>query len=178
LRVNKGASRQIIKLEADIAESTREVAQANQKAAEANEKAEFEHLSRLQLEARLAPRTLTAEQQARLTSLLRPFSGIEVGVITYGDTSEIRRISIMIRDCLQNAGWKVHSVKMVASETVVEGILVGISANTDATIHNSARILSTALQSMGIAADPRDFNQMWYPGPEVVNMKIYIGSKP
>jgi hypothetical protein len=217
LKVNKGATRQILKLEARIAESTEEterikaaaakdkdesakriaelnrdtvglsadVANANARAAEANRIAESEQLARLQLEARLAPRVLTADQQERLISLLKPFFGTQIDAVTFGDTPEIGNISMTILSCLRKAGWNVNSGSAGGGALVVAGILVGVRANSDATTNNAARALFVGLQSMGIGAGPWDFDKM--PSPGILfnssvtfqaAIRVYIGSKP
>jgi hypothetical protein len=181
---DKEQALQIASLNTEAEKAKQGIAIANQKAAEANEKAEAEQLARLQLEARLAPRTLTEEQQTRLTSLLSPFSGTEVDVITFGDTSEIGNISMTILRCLQNATWEVYPAKAMGSSAVVTGILVGVRPNTDATIGNAAKTLILALQSVGINASSWDFNQMPYPSVTVgtprkgnAPIKIFVGGK-
>src|ERR1035437_2503467 len=68
------------------------IAEANRAAAEANRIAGTERLARLQLEVRLAPRTLTDEQQSRLIEMLSPFQKIAVDVVLFGDTYEIQSI--------------------------------------------------------------------------------------
>lgn len=89
---------------AKVAAAEARIAEANRAASEANAIAERERLARLQLEARLADRTLTAEQQARLTAALMPFRGTEVDIVIFGDTPEISIIAGMILDCLHKAG--------------------------------------------------------------------------
>lgn len=173
------------KSRATIASAQADAANANARAAEANRIAESERLARLQLEAKLAPRTLTGEQQERLISLLRPFSSTEVDVVTFGDTPEIGTISTTILTCLQKAGWKLHVGTAAGGSAVVTGVLVGVRSNADVVVANAAKTLVLALQSMGIGAGPWDFDKMLYPSiilntnlTQNTPMKIFIGSKP
>src|SRR2546428_2288570 len=58
--------------EAEIAR--KDIAEAHARAAEANQKAEEEKLARVKIEEKLAPRHLSAEQQRRIVSALKPFA--------------------------------------------------------------------------------------------------------
>lgn len=163
------------------------IAIANQKAAEANEKAESERLARLQLEARLADRVLTNEDQIRLTSLIVPFRGTEIDVFAFGGTFEVENICKILIKCLSKAGWKVHQMTMIQSTNIlVQGIVIGIRPGVNETIVNGAQSLISGLQSMGITIAQGDFNQMKDPvgtfwASETnfnAPIRVFIGRKP
>ena len=78
-----------------------DIAKANEGAARANETSERERLARLQLEARLADRVFTPDQQRRCTSALASSKGITVDVSVLGDTIEIATFSGSVLDCLR-----------------------------------------------------------------------------
>ena len=59
----------------------RDVAEANARAAEANQKAEQERLARVQLEARLADRTLSVDQMERIRSRIAHLAGQNATVV-------------------------------------------------------------------------------------------------
>jgi hypothetical protein len=67
----------------------KDIATARVDAAKTSENAEREKLARLQLEARLADRILTREQQTTLSTALARFESIEVDLVQIGDTPEI-----------------------------------------------------------------------------------------
>ena len=159
-QVKAEADKQIALLNADAVKAKSEIAKAQAQAAQANEKAESERLARVQLEARLADRKLTTEQQARLIASLRPFSGTEVDVVILGDTSEIRMIGMVILDCLQKADWIVNSGNAIGGVSIVKGILVGVRSGSNMTIADAARTFASGLQSMGIDSGPWDFDQL------------------
>ncbi len=60
-----------------------DISHANERAAEANKIAEDEKLARIKLEAQIAPRRLTKEQQAAITADCSIFKGKRVQVLSY-----------------------------------------------------------------------------------------------
>lgn len=162
-----------------------DIAKANERAASANEIAERERLARLQLEARLADRIISSQQQASLSAALAPFRGVTVDAVTFGDTTEIGRITGNLLNAVQGAGWVVHTAQAGGGERTVTGILIGTRPGSDANIVRAANALASALQSMGIAAGPWPFDQMPLPGIRFntsvtgdTALRIFIGSKP
>jgi chromosome segregation ATPase len=96
------------------AESFRlDIARANERAAQANETAERERLARLQLEAQLAPRVLTTEQQQTIAAALRPLGRFSVQVFWYADTTEFPESPIQLhRHLVRRVGrWEEHTHK-------------------------------------------------------------------
>lgn len=83
------------------------IAEANHKAAEANVLAEQERLARLQLEARLADRTLSEEQRTSIADILRPLGSFSTHIFLYSDVTEVQRIGGNIASLLAAAGWTV-----------------------------------------------------------------------
>jgi hypothetical protein len=175
-----------------IAEAKRGAAEATAKAesfrldiAKANETAERERLARIQLEARLADRTLSPAQRNTLTSRLTPFSGVVADVIVWGDTAEIQSISALVLDSMANAGWKIQRANAIGGTAAVRGILVGTQPGSDAATTRASSALVAALQSLGLDAGAWSFAQLQPPGG-MMNMgftgtapiRIFIGSKP
>jgi hypothetical protein len=162
-----------------------DIAKANEHAASANETAEREKLARIQLEARLADRTLTPEQRTRLINDLSSSRGAVVDAVVFGDTGEIEGISIVIFEALRSAGWTVQTANAGGGSALVRGILIGTRANADAATMRAASALIASLQSMGIAADPWDFDKMPLPAVRFntsvtgnASIRIFVGSKP
>jgi hypothetical protein len=162
-----------------------QIARANDRAAAANETAERERLARLQLEARLADRTLTAAQQDTLVSRLTRFHGIVVDAIIWGDSAEIQTISGLILDSMTKAGWKVQSGQAVGGGAAVRGILVGTRTGADAATGKASDALIIALQSAGLSAGPWPFDELKPPMATMNSgftgtapIRIFVGSKP
>lgn len=109
----------------------RDIAMANERAAEANRKAESERLARLQLELRLAPRTLSDDQKTRLIAFLAPFRGIRTEIVLFGDSYEIQTIGNAIIECLQEAGWVPFPKLALGGGGNTRGIPVGVKADSD-----------------------------------------------
>jgi hypothetical protein len=84
--------------------SDRIVAQANRDAANAIVTAEAERFERIKLEARVAPRTLTLDQQKLIKAALSRFAGQTVTVSSYSLDGEGAGIADQIRSVLTSAG--------------------------------------------------------------------------
>ncbi len=161
------------------------IAEAQRDAARANETAERERLARIQLEARLAPRSLTPEDQRRVTAGLTPFAGTIIDIATFGDATEITGISRQIIEAIGNARWVVHPVTAMAGQAEVRGILIGTSAASDPAIARAAEALIRLLQP-SVAIGPWPFDQMPFPGnffgeqgvTHNAAIRLFIGSKP
>lgn len=92
-----------------IATLANETALARKDAAEATEKAEREHLARVRIEARLAPRYLSPEGRRSLVAVLKPFAGGRFWVVAetndYDKGSEQLRFAEQLSAVLVEAGW-------------------------------------------------------------------------
>jgi hypothetical protein len=148
-----------------------DIARANERAAFASETAERERLARLQLEARLADRTLTPEQQDSLVSALHAFAGTTIDVVEWGDASEVSAISESLEQLLLRSGWTVRSVAALPGQAIVTGILVGTRSGSDpATEHAVARLIE-ALHAANLSASSWAFEKMPWP-------KAFMSGKP
>lgn len=186
------ANERATKAQESLALAEQHAAEANAKAegfrldiARANETAERERLARLQLEARLADRTLTPVQQTAITAQLSTVPGIVVDVITFGDTPEIQTISGLVLDSIRRAGWTINPAQAGGGGAAVRGILVGTRTGSDANTVRAANLLVSALQSVGLAAGPWAFDQLQPPGilfnsafRGTAPIRMFIGSKP
>jgi hypothetical protein len=92
---------------AQIAQLGKDTGDANARAAEANRIAEQERLARVELEARLAPRTLSLEQQVRIRSELTKLAGQYVTITFINDSFEAAAFASQIRDVLSGAKWVI-----------------------------------------------------------------------
>lgn len=181
-----GALREAERQQAETELSAR-AASALETAARSNEIAERERQARLQLEARLAPRTLTAAQQAQLATALRPFAGRAVDIFNVGVGREIADISSQIESVLQRAGvqarrWTIMggaSVRGVVFQTrpfmsPIDQDLVGnllaqlINCGIDAGHHGT-------FEGDGVPASVT--GPSWEPD-HVAAVRVFIGDKP
>jgi len=161
------------------------IAEAQRDAARANATAEQERLARLQLEARLADRTLSAAQQTALVSQLSATPGTIVDVMTWGDSPEIQIISGILLDCMRRAGWTVLSGQAGGGGGAVRGILIGTRSDAGPDVRRAADAFTAALRSFGIASGPWPFDQLQPPMIRFntsfsgnAPLRIFIGSKP
>lgn len=102
-----------------------QIAQADERAASANETAEQEKLARLQLEARLADRVITPDQQRRIAEAFAPMRGQTVDVVVVGDSLEITKTANAILGGIHNAGVLLNFFHPLAA-AYAEGVIVGI----------------------------------------------------
>ncbi len=167
------------------AESFRlDIANANERAASANEIAERERLARIQLEARLADRVLTAATQSELTVLAASHPhGTRADICVFGSTLEIANIAKSLNDSLTAGGWDVRQWQIL-SGGAVRGILIAADPKADTSIAQAAFKLVSILVSGGIGATPWKFDELVVggmrngpPGPVDAPIRIFIGSK-
>ena len=137
------------KAEQNLGEANERAANAEKQAAKSNEIAERERLARLQLEARLAPRTLRLAQRDDLANKLKPFSGTRLDIFIYGDTSEMLSIGLTLSSVATAAGWSVKTWG-VSVEMVVTGVVVGTKSGVDKEVYAAANALVLALNRNGI----------------------------
>ena len=120
----EGFRADIAKANASAAQAEAQVADAHRAAAEANRIAESERLARLQLEARLADRVITAEQQMRLTQAFVSIKGETIDVVTVGDTPEINNTMNAIINSISAAGVFLNAFHPFGN-TPARGVVIG-----------------------------------------------------
>lgn len=85
------------------------IAALEKESAIANEKAEQERLARVKIEEKLAPRSLSEEQQQKLIAKWKPFAGQKVEVFVAYEEEELLNTGRLIEGMLRSAGWSVKS---------------------------------------------------------------------
>jgi hypothetical protein len=164
----------------------RDIAQANERAAEANRIAEQERLARLQIEARLADRTLSPVHEQRIETAFAPLQGKTVDVAILGDTMEIAQFSTVIITAMRKAG-----VLLILSHPIggpsVRGVLVGVKSDAPVEFKKTADEFIAILKQSGNGAGSWDFDQLVSGGAATVSqdqgatagspLRIFIGSK-
>jgi hypothetical protein len=174
------------KAEENLGNARKDAAEASERSAEANKIAEGERLERLKIQARLAPRTLSADQQQRIETRLKPFSGTPYELCVDPVPEAINLLTI-VDAILRSAGWsnkesaktELRSIITLASGSKVEqgyfaGVVVELTKSMMPEHESSASAFVLALQAEGIDArgvilDDTD------PSPKTLH--IMIGSK-
>ncbi len=131
-----------------IAASQVEISQANERAAEAIQKAEEEKLARIRIEARIAPRSMTQQQQNELTAKLAVLATQRGTIVASPSTPESEMFARVLAAPLRAAGWDFTVSPGTSTATVLfpTGILVHYDAG------NTDRIEESEATSSGIAA--------------------------
>ncbi len=174
---------------AKVAAAEARIAEANRAAAEASAIAEKERLARLQLEARLAPRTLTSSQQSDLTRSLAGLKGRGLDVLIYGgDAPEIIRFANLILKAIIEAGWTVRVWSVLSGGMSVSGVLVATKKESDTNTEVAANALTTALRSQGVVANrwdqqfgdelPAALTGPTWDTKSIAPIRMLIGAKP
>ena len=173
-----------------------ETAQANARAdearcgaAEANEKAERERLERMKIEQRLAPRRLTANEQARITAKLAKLGPIRATVFEPKEDPEIRVFAFDIMGALSEAGWRATTAMKFDWGRVVIGVAVEVNETNGAADQRTWKVadaLATALKAERVLTQgPMARSKgMWgftsmHNGDDLdAPIQIIVGSKP
>jgi hypothetical protein len=139
--------------QAEIARLSKDTADANARAAEANQKAEEERLARVKLEERIAARTLSPEQQSRISAKLKVFKLERADISWYPDSFEATIFASQIEAALKAAGWLADgrpNDALVNGMPIVSGVLIMTGPN-DKSVEVGAALLKALLHE-GVAA--------------------------
>jgi hypothetical protein len=167
-----------------LAQVDKDIALAHQRAATAELRAEEERGERLKLEERIAPRSLTPEQQTQVSKNLRPLEGRKkVRVLSYALDAEGSVLAEQIIACLESAG--INVANGVASLSPTSGITFGVHVDgTDDIAHAIAESLS-GVGRLAVIAGPRAFNMSGLAGADVALLPpsafaatVLVGVKP
>ncbi|HEX3894394.1 MAG TPA: hypothetical protein VHW46_17590 [Terracidiphilus sp.] len=122
-----------------------QIAQANGRAASANEIAERERFARLQLEARLADRVITPDQQHRITEAFASMKGQTVDVVLIGDSLETNKTANAIIEAIHGAGVLLNFFHPFGGGNA-EGVLVAIRADAPDEVRQAGNRLIAILR--------------------------------
>lgn len=137
-----------------IALANASAAEANARAAEAIEKAEQERLARVKIEERIAWRRLSKDQQAKIGSQLRRFSGETTSVWFNQGDIEGSTFASDIASALKEAQWNLigppSSLATLGAGLVETGIIITSTEDEDSL--NASEILVRELIALGFDA--------------------------
>ena len=168
----------VSKSDADTAAANATAERARADYARASLLAEQETVARLRLEARLADRTLTPEQQTRLVDQMSPFRGQTVDVVILNDSSETLNFGNAIVACLERAGLAMNVARVNARGTAARGVLIGVRDGSPAKIEQLAVILSGVLQESAATGVSRwTYDQLTIP-PGTVELTSIAHAEP
>lgn len=166
------ASERIAEASVRIEETTARAAEANARAAEANKIAEEERHARVRIEQRLAPRSLSGEQQKNIAEKLRQFATQSFEFLSYQDDQEVRGLVLMIAQSLLAAAWQgVKPTSFLAFDLII-GVIIEYPTNESKA---AATALANALLGEGITASA-SLNQKYTEHTE--RIRIRVGKKP
>jgi hypothetical protein len=155
-------------------------AKAAQQAVETNlaiqqERAANAERELLELQRKLADRTLSNEQVEAIARSLKPFSGQEYDVTAYWDSRESVGIANRISESLQKAGWAFLSMaQWRAMLGGVVGVLVWSHPEADQRTKEAAQSLVAELTREGIQVESRTQNPT--NNPKHNRISISVGS--
>lgn len=137
-----------------------DIAEANERAAAANAMAERERLARLQLEARLADRVITADQEARLKIVFSRIKGHTVDLTIFNDSPETANVVNSIFGCLTGAGVLTTRMSPFASGGV-RGVILGVSPSGSAAEKAAVQgAVSILRETLGNGVGVEDFAKL------------------
>lgn len=156
------------------------IATANARAEEARQIAERERLERVKLEAQVAPRRLSREQEMSITSSLKHFSGRSVTVVSYSLDVEGGVLATQIISTLQGAGILVE--EKIAGLAVGGPFWTGVILKGPAEEQDFIDALTTTLMNDGRLAVRNEVTEFVVPvGISKLREKavfILVGAKP
>lgn len=163
-------------------------ATANAEAAKANERAatleresaalraqaEADRLARVKIEEKLAPRSLSGEQQRAIAEAIKPFAPTKFQIVMYQDDQEIKGLATALVPVLIAAGWEGIPQSGFLAMQLEVGVRVEFSADDAGSLAPAAKALAESLNANGVAATWGVREKLESSG----QIKIRIGKKP
>ncbi len=158
----------------------RGIADANARAAEATQKAEEADLARLNLEAKIAPRRLNADQQRMIAEALKPFSGSKVMVKSYALDVEAAILGKQIIESLKFANINVFDKTLSISAFGSIALAVHVTGNDKPLVAALLSTLSSVGKFLVTPEPPPPVTGMTVGGQDESAMAatIFVGAKP
>jgi hypothetical protein len=137
-------------LELQISQAKERAAAAEQHAAEANEKTEEEHTARLKLEAQLAPRRVSSEQEAMMKARLRGFKKYQITLFAIAGNPETSDFAADLESVFKAAGFTVENTPGMLFGGTARGLFASVGTNRV----EDAKLLAQALFDAGLITTP------------------------
>jgi hypothetical protein len=149
---------------------------------------DVEKQARLNLEEKLASRSINKSDRETLRTKLIVFKGATIDILIYGaGSSDALSLAGAIKEVLQLAGWNIRMWNPIGSVQVVKGVLVTTRLGSDHPVEAPAAQLIDALNAIGIEtrsyeqfsgdAAPDNIVGAW-EADKVAPIRMMIGSKP
>ncbi|MGE3175943.1 MAG: hypothetical protein AB7O32_00620 [Vicinamibacterales bacterium] len=127
------------------------------------------------LEAVLAPRILSEEQQTAIAARLRAYATTQFEFVSYQDDGEVRGLVISLIKTLQAARWKGLPARAFLMASLIEGVIIQIAPASEGSLGPAARALAAALNETGIAARVAQTDELAEFADRV---QVKVGKKP
>ena len=172
-------------MEVQVAAANAKTAELEKEAAALKAQAEADKLARLKIEARMAPRSLTPQQQNELTSKLSQFKNVRGTIIASPSTQEAEWFAHVLYAPLRAAGWEITVEPGTETAAVLQprGVIVQfpIGPNDSVAIKGRQIVpppgpwgpLAETLSEFGIAATALPWPMMQRPN----NIAITVSEK-
>ena len=167
-------------LKRGIAEASARASEADARAAEANRKAEEERLERLTLEAKIAPRRLSADQRRAIAAALKSFSGRKVMVKSYAQDVEAAILGKQIIESLKFANIDVSDNTLSVGSLGSIALAVHVTGNDETLVATLLNTLSSIGELLVTPEPTPAASGMSLGGPDESAMAaiIFVGAKP
>jgi len=144
-----GLNAEAAKARKDVETAEARIAEARRAAAEAQSSAEAERLERMRLQAIVAPRSLSLDEQRQIAEVCRRFAGHRAIVSSYGLDGEGAAIGGQLIALLRLALGNDNVLDSRASSVVTGGFQFGIHLRGPDSERDFIRALSDSLSSLG-----------------------------
>ena len=145
------ADEELAQTKLDLSTQQQRTAEAETQAAQAKDTAAKSEFALLELQNRLAHRSLTAEQEVRLISLLKPYAGTRIVVRKLGD-DEASAFAEDVLSVLAKAGWAVQLNSIGSMSPPPYGVRCGLNPKLAASA--ALRALCKELPGVSLFEEP------------------------
>jgi hypothetical protein len=175
------------------AEANARASEADARAAQAIERAELEKTARLELESRLADRTIGGENLHRIGTQLASHPGMHVDVIR-NDDEESWRFASHLMAVFYVGQWKPRQYYAPPSQYFFErGVFVASAIDASDEEKKASEVLFSAFREIGVVSErvvrvssfdrSKNMSALVYDGGEVADrppapIRVWVGSKP
>lgn len=186
ISAEQSAARDAERVKTDAELNTRAAA-AVAAAAKSNEIAEREREARIKLEARMAPRRLPVDAQARLVTGLQSYAGRSVDIFAIGVGREIAEFSEQLESVLSSAGIAVRRWTVMGGASA-KGVVFQTRPGVGTADTRLTAALIESLNAAGISAGfqgtftgdkvPANVTGPTWDPDNISSVRVFVGDKP